>query len=330
MFGWYTRAQEADGSAELFEARANVDAVTAVVRALAGVRTTAAAVRSALDVVRKRFGWTYGSYWRIDEADDALHFVQESGDAGEEFRRVTLQASFKEGVGLSGRAWRSRDLVFVPDLGSLPDCVRAPVAARVGVRSGICLPLLENGKVTGTMDFFATETLAPSQQRLETLRSIGVLVSQAIERVAAAERQADDARDMAAVNSVLRDVSTAKTPEEAMGQALDTIRRGFGWAYGSYWRIAEAERALRFVQESGEVGQEFREVTLTASFTEGVGLSGRAWRARDLVFVRDLAEVTDCVRAPAARRAGVKSGVCLPILIGVRSSARWTSSPPEP
>jgi hypothetical protein len=47
-------------------------------------------------------------------------------------------------------------------------------------------------------------------------------------------------------------------------------------------------------------------VTLTASFTEGVGLSGRAWRARDLVFVKDLAEVTDCVRAPAAQRAGVK------------------------
>jgi hypothetical protein len=54
---------------------------------------------------------------------------------------------------------------------------------------------------------------------------------------------------------------------------------------------------LRFQQESGSAGEEFRTVTLTASFAEGVGLSGRTWRARDLPFVRDIGEMTDCVRA---------------------------------
>jgi methyl-accepting chemotaxis protein len=36
------------------------------------------------------------------------------------------------------------------------------------------------------------------------------------------------------------------------------------------------------------------------------------------VFVRDLGEITDCVRAPAAQRAGVRSGVCFPITVGGR------------
>ena len=301
---------------ELVEAHANVDAVTAVVTALSAATSPADAVHAALQVVRERFGWAYSSYWRIDESEGALRFVQESGDAGEEFRRVTLAASFREGVGLSGRAWRARDLVFVPDLGEVRDCVRAPVAQRVGVRSGICFPLLEAGQVTGTMDFFATETLDLSARRMDTLRSIGVLVSQALERLAVAERQAAAAQDMAAVNRVLRDVSDATTQEDALGRALDTIRTGFGWAYGSFWRIDETVGALRFAQESGDAGQEFRDVTLAATFREGVGLSGRAWRARDLVFVADLAEVTDCVRAPAAQRVGVKSGVCLPIMVG--------------
>ena len=244
--------------------------------------------------------------------------MQESGDAGEEFRQVTLAASFKKGVGLAGRAWQAEDLVFVADLGQLRDCVRAPAAQRVGVRSGICFPLLENGVVTGTMDFFATETLAPSTERLDTLRAIGKLVSQAIERVLAAEQQAEAARDLAAVNRVLRDIATATSRESAMTTALGTIREGFGWAYGSYWEVSDEDQALHFVTESGSAGQEFREVTLAASFKEGVGLSGRAWRTRDLVFVQDLAEVTDCVRAPAAQRAGVKSGVCLPIIVGGR------------
>ncbi|HEV7725303.1 MAG TPA: hypothetical protein VGO74_00100 [Modestobacter sp.] len=52
-----------------------------------------------------------------------------------------------------------------------------------------------------------------------------------------------------------------------------------------------------------QAGEEFRTVTLTAGFAEGVGLSGRTWRARDLHFVRDTGEMTDCVRAPAAQRA---------------------------
>jgi GAF domain-containing protein len=298
------------------EAQANATAVIAVVQALAEASTSATAISTALDLVREQFGWAYGSYWRVDPAARALRFVQESGSAGDEFRAVTLAASFEEGVGLAGRAWRSRDLVFVPDLGELGDCVRAPAAQRVGVRSGICFPLLEQGVVTATMDFFATETLDPSPERLDTLRAIGQLVSQAIERVAREEQQAEAAEDVAAVNRVLREVSRAATRETAMSTALGTIREGFGWAYGSYWAVDPEDRALHFVTESGNAGEEFRAVTLAASFQEGVGLSGRAWRSRDLVFVEDLAEVTDCVRAPAAQRAGVKSGVCLPILVG--------------
>jgi len=316
MLQFGRRTAPAEHLAAAQEAEANAAAITAVVGVIGEATTAAVAVAAVLDVVRERFGWAYASYWRVDPADRALHFVQESGDAGAEFRQVTLTASFREGVGLAGRAWRTRDLVFVPDLGRLADCVRAPAAQRVGVRSGICFPLLEDGQVTGTMDFFSTETLTPSAQRLETLRAIGRLVSQALERVVTAERQAEAAQDMAAVNLVLRQVSAASSPEQAMSSALDTIREGFGWAYGSYWRVDDADRTLRFVQESGTAGEEFRAVTLTASFAEGVGLSGRTWRARDLVFVEDLAQVTDCVRAPAAQRAGVKSGVCLPIVVG--------------
>src|SRR5687768_2255727 len=82
------------------EAQANVAAVTAVVQALAEARSSKEAIAAALDLVRERFGWAYGSYWRVDPADRALHFVQESGDAGQEFREVTMAASFREGVGL--------------------------------------------------------------------------------------------------------------------------------------------------------------------------------------------------------------------------------------
>ncbi len=302
-------------SAGVHEAQADVEAVTAVVQALDAVTTTERAVETALEVVRQHFGWAYGSFWRIDATTGRLHFERESGDAGAEFREVTLAASFGPGDGLSGRAWERDELVFVADLGELQDCVRAPAARRAGVRSGVCFPLRAAGRVIGTMDFFATQTVHPSEQRLAALRCVGVLVSQAIERVAVAERQREATEDTETVSNVLRTVTAAPSPEAALGLALEGIRSGFGWAYGSYWCVDDEQQVLRFVQESGQAGREFREVTLSASFRRGVGLSGRAWATRHLVFVRDLGEVTDCVRAPVAQRAGVRSGVCLPILV---------------
>ncbi|GAB6900725.1 GAF domain-containing protein [Kineosporia succinea] len=300
------------------EAHADVVAVTDVVTQLNQATTPEQAVKTSLEVVRRHFGWAYGSYWVRDTSAEVLRFALDSGDVGPEFRAVTLEASFAEGVGLSGRAWRQRDLVFVEDLGTMTDCVRAPVAMKQGVRSGICFPLIEQGEVVGTMDFFTTEVLTLSEDRLQVLRAIGVLVSSALERLHEAVRQEKAAQDVDAVSTVIRELTAATSEEHALRVAMETIRRDFDWQYGSFWRLDEDAQVLRFAKESGDVNSEFRDVTLSASFAKGVGLSGRAWARNDFVFVEDLGELTDCVRRPAAQRAGVKSGVCLPITVNGR------------
>ena len=90
-----TASTEQDAAVE--EAKANSAAVTAVVKALVAARTSEEAMSTALDLVRERFGWAYGSYWRIDPAERALRFVQESGDAGPEFPRRDPGSLLPEG-----------------------------------------------------------------------------------------------------------------------------------------------------------------------------------------------------------------------------------------
>ncbi|MEU4562758.1 GAF domain-containing protein [Actinoplanes sp. NPDC023936] len=316
MFGARNTQTISKLSEELTEAAADVEAVTEIVRAMEKATDPQEAIGTALRLVRERFGWAYSSYWQLDTVSKTLRFAQESGSVNDEFRRVTLEASFAEGIGLSGRAWRTRDLVFVPDLADVKDCVRAPAATRAGVRSGICFPIIENGAVVGTMDFFATSQLSPSGNRLSVLRAIGVLVSGALVRLREAVRQEKAAQDVQAVSTVIRQMTQAASREEALRLALATIREEFDWQYGSFWHLDENAAVLRFALESGDAGEEFRRVTMTASFARGVGLSGRAWDRGDLVFVEDLGELTDCVRRPAAQAAGVKSGVCLPIRVG--------------
>jgi len=158
--------------ADLQESRALVQTINAITRS----ETPDELIRATLDTIREAFGWSYGSYWTIDPERHDLVFAHQSGSVGEEFQRITRTARFREGEGLNGRAWRQRDLYHVDDLGSLTDCCRAPAAQRVGVRQGVALAILVDGKVTGTMDFFSTQSVAVTESRLEGLRSLARVI----------------------------------------------------------------------------------------------------------------------------------------------------------
>jgi methyl-accepting chemotaxis protein len=175
---------DSNGQPETSDARALIDTVNAVIQS----DSIDSIVRSTLDTVRRAFGWAYASYWTIDPAQNALMFSLESGTVGGEFERLTRTARFKEGEGLNGRTWRRRDLVFVENLAELNDCCRAPVALREGIRSGVCLPLMRDDRLIGTMDFFAKTGVEMPEVRLDVLRTIARVASDKITQLA---RQGD-------------------------------------------------------------------------------------------------------------------------------------------
>ncbi|MCA9060025.1 MAG: GAF domain-containing protein, partial [Planctomycetaceae bacterium] len=209
----------------------------------------------------------------------------------------------------------SRDVIFIDDIGSVSDCCRAPAARAAGVRSGICFPIVLNGNVVGTMDFFSNQTLELSEDRLAVFRAVARLVSTAMTRLRNLEAQAEAKQNSDAVAEVIRVITSADNSEEAIRLTLNAVRQCFGWKYGSFWRIDPARNALVFETDSGTVNHEFRDITAQASFTRGVGLAGRAWSERTLQYTSDIGQVQDCCRAPIAKRAGVRAGICFPIVL---------------
>lgn len=297
------------------EAQANLAAMMRVVERLAVVKSVEEAINTVLESVKAEFDWAYGSYWRLDPEKNALVFAQDVGEVTEKFMKISQEAEFKEGVGLSGRAWRARDIVAVEDLGELIDCCRREAAQEAGVKSGVCFPIVVHGQVCGTMDFFMLRRVRVSKARLNVLRCIGQMLSGMLERFDDQAAQMEVVKDGLAIGKVLMAVSEAKTPEEAMHKALNTVCETFGWIYGSYWVVNPEEKALRFSVQTGVVNPEFEQITRTSSFLEGVGLNGRAWARRDLMFVEDLGEMVDCCRREAAQRVGVKSGIAFPVMM---------------
>ncbi len=94
-----------------------IEVIDAIVRA----ETIEEIIHATMEVIRRRFGWTYGSYWSVDREREVLVFAMESGEVDSEFHRATRSAQFREGEGLNGRAWQRQDLVHVCDLAELAD-----------------------------------------------------------------------------------------------------------------------------------------------------------------------------------------------------------------
>ncbi|HWE40691.1 MAG TPA: methyl-accepting chemotaxis protein [Isosphaeraceae bacterium] len=200
---YQTLQREADNAA-------NTAAVNQLLLALAKAGGAREALAAALSTVREAFGLSYGSYWEVDPKENALRFVHDSGTVSEEFRRATAEGRFREGEGLNGQAWRARDLVFVPDLGEMSSCSRSAPARRAGLKSGVCLPIVIDGRVAGTLDFLADRQLELSPGRMEALRSIGRLLSTALERAEQRARVDAEKKDLEAkVNQLMKVAQSA-------------------------------------------------------------------------------------------------------------------------
>jgi methyl-accepting chemotaxis protein len=147
------------------ESDADATMVNAVLAGLGTATKIDEAIMLTLNAIREGLGVAYGSFWLRDAKENALRFSAESGSVNDEFRNASRAASFREGVGLSGRAWKNRDAVFVENIADVKDCVRAPIAAKLGVKSGYCVPVIIRGEIYGTIDCFALEMHKPSDNR---------------------------------------------------------------------------------------------------------------------------------------------------------------------
>jgi methyl-accepting chemotaxis protein len=157
--------------------------IVRVIDAVSRAATVKGAIASTLQVVREAQGWIYAAYLRRDPVDGLLKCAMDSGQVADEFREKTRAAQFSEGEALSGRAWRAGDLVFIEDFGAVTEFARAPVARRAGVKSAACVPLIVNGEIVGTVEFYASAIRGLEPEDAEALRKMAHLLASGIARV---------------------------------------------------------------------------------------------------------------------------------------------------
>ena len=123
--------------------------------------------------------------------------------------------------------------------------------------------------------------------------------------------------------SLLQTITTELTVAEDLSSALEVVLRDVcektGWVVGHAWVPNPARTALDLVSAwycgDGEL-KPFRAVSEASHFESGIGLPGRVWESKRPAWVENVTDDPNFPRSAAARIAGLKTGVGIPILSG--------------
>ena len=190
------------------------------------------ALAELLAAVGQELNWPLGAVWLEDEKDGRLHaraVWAASDGAAREFRESCANLSLEPGVGLPGWVWAERKPTWVTDLSADERFVRKKLAARLGLRSTICVPMISGGENYGAIELFSSEQTSLDEYLLETISTLGLELGQFLERTRAGEELQLQGTIM---SNMGEGVCLVRVSDWAIVYTNETFERMFGYEHG--------------------------------------------------------------------------------------------------
>jgi signal transduction histidine kinase/ActR/RegA family two-component response regulator len=279
-----------------------------------------------LQAICESLGWELGQLWIVDREANVLRWLakwQVSSLKAPEFEDVSRHRTFARDVGLPGRIWATGTPDWISDIAADTNFPRGPAAAKAGLRSGFGFPVMLGSEVSGVIEFFSRDILAPDQALLDTMTGIGSQIGQFVERWhAEAERVRVFAREqrarhevevaidrMARVQTVTEVALSHLSLERLLAELLDRVRDAMDVDTVVIMLLEEDNDLVAWATKGLELDVRIR-VPL------GAGFAGRVAEQKSPIVIDDID--TAELYTPFLREKGVKSLLGVPLLVGGR------------
>src|SRR5438552_14877361 len=127
----------------------------------------------------------------------------------------------------------------------------------------------------------------------------------------------DHSEKLNLLQTITLEVAAATDLSSALEIVLRRVCEKTGWVIGQAWVPNKEEAVLNFVSgwycDDGEL-KPFKAVSEKSHFEPGIGLPGRVWKSKQPAWLENVTNDPNFPRATAARTAGLKTGVGIPIL----------------
>ena len=138
-------------------------------------------------------------------------------------------------------------------------------------------------------------------------------------RQSAKQNRIEGEEQLSLLQTITMEVAAASDLASALEVVLRDVCEKTGWVVGHAWVPNQDGTDLEFRSAwycgDGELEQ-FRAVSEGLHFKPGVGLPGRVWKSKQPAWVENVTDDPNFPRSGAARTAGLKTGVAIPILSG--------------
>jgi PAS domain S-box-containing protein len=155
-----------------------------VAQVLADAATVDGATPQLLACIGDALEWDAAACWR-PEAGGVLRcaaFWSRNGFGASALEDASRSMTFEKGRGAVGRAWQGGEPLWIPDLASWPDFLRAAPAAACGLVCACLVPIRLGSAAIGLLEFFSARRRESDPALLAFLRIAGSEFGQFIER----------------------------------------------------------------------------------------------------------------------------------------------------
>ena len=161
---------------------------------VAGASDLASALEVVLREVCEKTGWVIGHAWVPNSDATALDLVVGwyCGDGElKPFKAASEASHFKQGVGLPGRVWESKQPAWIEDVINDPNFPRSAAARSAGLKTGVAIPILSRRKVIAVLECFMREERSQNEQLVNVIVAVAAQLGLMMERKRAAEQLSD-------------------------------------------------------------------------------------------------------------------------------------------
>lgn len=138
-----------------------------------------------LEKVCNATGWIYGEAWvphRDGKYLERDHTFYSKMDSLIKFSELSGEYRFSPGVGLPGRAWLTKQPVWIRDVTIDSNYPRAQIARDAGLKAGVAFPVLTNEEVVAVVIFYMFKPLERVERLIDLVSSATVHLGQVIKR----------------------------------------------------------------------------------------------------------------------------------------------------
>ena len=160
-----------------------------------------------LAAIGEALAWDFGALWTPIGADGAAlrcaHTWESDSTAVAAFAETSRSVMLAPGQGLPGEVWQTGRPAWIADAAEHPRPLpRSRAADAAGLRSAFAFPIRGAGEVLAVMEFFAAARVAPDEELLATVTSLGSQIGQFVGRCRAEQGvRESDARKTAILNA---------------------------------------------------------------------------------------------------------------------------------